>query len=176
MAIRQVFFSFHHQNDIFRVNQIRNSNIIQASNEDKTFHDKAEYEKIMRQDDANIKTWIEKQLKGASVTCVLIGSDTYSREWVKYEIRRSFELDMGIFAVHINDLKSIDGKTSPQGRNPLQHWSYKGTSFENLFTTYDPQSFIKSSQMMTTKEVSAYDIIVSNIGKWAEEAAKQVGR
>ncbi|MEM8728219.1 MAG: TIR domain-containing protein, partial [Chlamydiota bacterium] len=67
--VRQVFFSFDYD-DIWVVNQIRNMGTFEKENQ---FLDHAEFEKLKRSDDKEIKIWIDKQMKGASVTCVLIG-------------------------------------------------------------------------------------------------------
>ncbi len=166
---RRVFFSFQYSNDIFRVNNIRKMNQFESSND---FHDHASHEKIMRGTKESIQKWIDNQLNGASVTCVLIGSDTINSEWVKYEIRRSYELKMGIFAVNIHNLKHIDGTTSAKGRNPLSHWSANGISFENIYKTYNPLDH--TNQILT--DTWAYNAVKDNIGNWAEAAALQVNR
>lgn len=102
---RKVFFSFHYTNDIWRVSQVRNSWRITKGNETQPFYDKADWEKIKKSSDKAIENWIEQQLKGCSVTVVLIGSETASREWVLHEIKRSYELGKGIIGVYIHNLK-----------------------------------------------------------------------
>nr|WP_287073943.1 TIR domain-containing protein [Mesorhizobium sp.] len=37
-------------------------------------------------------------MKGTSVTFVLFGAETYNREWVRHEIRRSYQLGKGMLA------------------------------------------------------------------------------
>jgi hypothetical protein len=64
------------------------------------FYDGADFEQVKRRA-GGIQNWIEEQLKGCSVTAVLFGAETYHRPWVKYEIKRSFELKMGILAIDI---------------------------------------------------------------------------
>tara|TARA_R110000744_G_scaffold355282_1_gene461798 strand:+ start:352 stop:582 length:231 start_codon:yes stop_codon:yes gene_type:complete len=71
---RKVFFSFKFKEDNWRVGQIRNIGQFEITNE---FYDHAEYEKIKLQNEFTIKRWINKQLNGASVTCVLIGEKTH---------------------------------------------------------------------------------------------------
>jgi hypothetical protein len=165
---RQVFFSFKYE-DIFKVMRVRNINQFSLANE---FHDSAEYEKIMRETDTKIENWIEKQLKGASVLCVLIGKNTFDSKWVKYEIGRAFELKMGIFAIHINNLKDNNGNTTTEGQNPLKHWKVKdGDGFETIYKTYNPANLT-----INRADGWAYNVIKDNIGQWVESAAKQVGR
>lgn len=46
--------------------------------------------------DENIKRWINEQLKGASVTVVLIGYKTSESKWVQYEIMESISDRKGL--------------------------------------------------------------------------------
>lgn len=115
---RKIFFSFHYAKDAQRVATVRNSNII-GNFEKSPFYDKAEWETIKRNGDSAIQNWIDKQLLGTSVTVVLIGTETYMRRWVKYEIAKSIELGKGLIGVHINGIKDWAGKTENLGKNPL---------------------------------------------------------
>ena len=101
---RRVFFSFHYDRDIRRVVQVRNSWIVRAGNETQTFMDKAEWESIKRTGAQAIEKWIDKQLNGTSVTVVLIGAETYDREWVKHEIKRSYELGKGMLGIFVHSV------------------------------------------------------------------------
>lgn len=62
----------------------------------------AGWESIKRQGDQAIHNWIENQLNGTSVTVVLIGSETSTRRWVKYEIKRSVERGKGLSGIDIS--------------------------------------------------------------------------
>ncbi len=99
---RRAFFSFHYEKDIFRVSQVRNSGMTKGGYQQSGFIDHADWEQLKRQGDAAIKRWINSQLDGATVTVVLIGSETADRPWVNYEIRRSHELGMGLLGIHIH--------------------------------------------------------------------------
>lgn len=115
---RKVFFSFHYKRDVWRVSKVRNSGVI--GNFDKSpFYDKAEWEKLKLQGDAAVKSWIDNQLSGTSVTVVLVGAETYSRRWVKYEISKSIELGKGLLAINISGIKDRDGNTDTMGTNPV---------------------------------------------------------
>lgn len=109
--VKRVFFSFHFQNDIFRANQVRNSWMPEGT-EKAGFIDKAEFEKVERNGDDAIKDWIDKQLKGTSVTVVLIGSQTLRRKYVQYEIIQSHKRGNKIIGVKIGGLKDINSDTS----------------------------------------------------------------
>jgi hypothetical protein len=107
---RRVFFSFHYQEDIFRVNVIRNSNVV-SGNAAAGFHDASLWEKTKRKGDAAIKHLIDQGLRGTSVTCVLIGQSTAKRKYVTYEIEQSVRKGNGLLGVHINDIADIKGNT-----------------------------------------------------------------
>jgi hypothetical protein len=86
--VRKVFFSFHFQAYAWRVGQVRNSWLTRG--ETTTFLDSADWEKVKRGGDRAIKNWIDGQLKGTSVTVLLIGADTAGREYVNHEITESY--------------------------------------------------------------------------------------
>lgn len=115
---RKVFFSFHYSRDAWRVGQVRNCNVVSGYDKN-PFYDKAGWETIKRQGNDAIKNWIEKQLNGTSVTVVLIGKETSTRPWVKYEIKRSIELGKGLIGIDISKIKDRDGNTDETGSNPL---------------------------------------------------------
>lgn len=121
---RKVFFSFHYDRDSWRVAQVRNSNVV-SSYAKNPFFDKADWESIKRQGDDAIKAWIDDQLKGTSVTVVLLGKETGNRKWVKYEIQQSVALGKGLIGIDISKIKDSQGQTDETGPNPLP----KGTPY-----------------------------------------------
>ena len=50
-----------------------------------------------------------------------MGSETYKRKWVRYEILKSFIKGNYIFAVHINKIKDKNRNTKAYGKNPLEY-------------------------------------------------------
>ena len=72
--IRSVFFSFKYK-DVSRAMVARNSWVTQGK-EAAGFIDAADFEKLERQGDTAIQNWIDSQLKGTSVTVVLVGKET----------------------------------------------------------------------------------------------------
>lgn len=156
---RKVFFSFHYERDIRRIQQVRNSWVIREHGEAQPFYDGADFEDAKRRA-GGIEKWIEDQLRGCSVTAILFGAETYSREWVKHEIKRSYQLKMGMLAIDIHNVRDPINGTDRAGRNPLEHWNADGTPFTSIYRTYD---WIR-------------DDGYNNIGRWIESAAKAVGR
>lgn len=117
MAGRQTFFSFHYERDVWRASQVRNSAKVDASAA-AGWNDKSLWEEAKAKGDAAIKRLINDGLNGTSVTAVLIGAETASRRWVKYEIEQSIERGNGILGVRIHHLKDKDLKTDTQGLVP----------------------------------------------------------
>src|SRR5690348_2423591 len=102
---RRVFFSFHFD-DVWAANIVRNSNVVKAQYEpaSRAFFDKSLWEETKKQGDRAIRKMIDDGLDGSSVTCVLIGQQTWARPWVRYELLKSFERGNGILGVHIHDI------------------------------------------------------------------------
>ena len=143
--------------------QVRNAWVARPKGEAQPFYDKAEFEKVKARV-GGIERWIEQQLKGTSVTVVLFGAKTYKRKWVLYEIKRSQQLDKGILAIDIHNVKDPQQGADVQGRNPLDYCSiYKNgrdTKFSSIYKTYD---WVRDN---------GYD----NLSAWIESAAKVAGR
>ena len=108
---RRVFFSFHYDHDIWRANQVRNCNVV-AGVDIAGFFDHSEYEEAKKSGSEGIKRMILKNLKNTSVTVVLIGTETASRPWVKYEIAKSIEQKNGLLGIYIHHLKDQDSQSS----------------------------------------------------------------
>ena len=144
---RRVFFSFKYE-DVSRAMVVRNSWVTQ-SREAAGFVDAADFEELERQGDAAIQRWIDGQLKGTSVTVILVGEETCDSRWVKYEIEKSEEVGNGLLGIDISKIKDLNGNTSERcGKIP------KGYSFY-LWNKDDGYN---------------------NMGDWIEEAAKAAGR
>lgn len=120
---RRVFFSFHYQQDIWRANQVRQSWRFRCENEREAegFFDGSLWENSKRQGDDNLMALIREGMKNTSVTCVLAGTYTYSRRWVRYEIARSLVKGNGLLAVKIHGLADRNGYGSEEGPNPLDN-------------------------------------------------------
>jgi len=103
--MRKVFFSFD-WDDVWEVNQVRNSWVTKGNYEAAGFMDKADIEEVKLKTTQEIKKWIIKQLEGTSVTCVLIGEKTAYSKWVSYEILISRVVKRnGLLGVYIGSSK-----------------------------------------------------------------------
>ena len=133
---RRVFFSFHYQRDVWRVNQIRSiPNITGCAAAG--FQDSSLWEEAKRQGDAAIKKLIDEGLANTSVTVVCVGAKTAGRKYINYEIDRSIARGNGIVAVQIHHLKDNNGNTDVPGAIPSKieangYKAYKYVDYERL--------------------------------------------
>src|SRR5580704_2377543 len=114
---RRVFFSFHYQRDLWRVNVVRNSGAIESIAAG-GFHDASLWEETRRKGDVAVKKLIDSGLDSTTVTVVLIGAETANRKYVSYEIEQSAARENGILGIRINNIKDKDGRIDLPGPVP----------------------------------------------------------
>jgi hypothetical protein len=115
---RRTFFSFHYQLDVWRASVVRKSSFLQEAVEAEWI-DASIWEDAKATSDAAVKKLIDGGLRNTSVTAVLIGSKTASRQWVNYEIDQSIQRGNGLLGVYIHNIKDDNQKTATKGTNPL---------------------------------------------------------
>jgi len=117
---RRAFFSFHYEPDIYRVNVVRNSGLTHDVDSRDSFFDGGLWESAKSKNDDSLKTLIRTGMAGNSVVCVLAGSSTWARRWVRYEIARAVVEERGLVTVHINNIICMKALApSVRGLNPL---------------------------------------------------------
>lgn len=131
--VRRVFYSFHYELDSWRTAQVREIGAI-AGSKAATDND---WEAVKRGGDAAIKRWIAREMKGRSCTVVLIGTDTANRKWIRYEIIKSWNDNMGVVGIRIHGLKDQDGHTSLKGKNPFDYIGQK-KKLSSIVKCYNP--------------------------------------
>lgn len=72
-------------------------------NVDVEFQDRHLLDPVDSKDPSYIKRCIGEQIKGTSVTVVLVGEDTAESDWVEWEIKKSLENGNGLLAIKIDD-------------------------------------------------------------------------
>ena len=146
---RRVFFSFHYQRDIWRVNQIRNlPNIVGCAAAG--FVDASLWEEAKKKGDAAIKQLIDEGLRNTSVTVVCVGEKTAGRKYINYEIEQSLARGNGLVAVQIHHLKDQNGQTDQPGTIPSK---------------------------ITKNDFKAYKYVNGErLSDWIEEAARIAGK
>ncbi len=119
---KRVFFSFHYQDVIdFRANVVRNHGSFKLTSQEAGFFDSSMWEEAKKKSDLALKRLINNGLSNTSNTCVLVGTGTYKRPWVRYELLKSYIKGNHILAVHINGIKDKSKKTRYLGKNPLDY-------------------------------------------------------
>lgn len=156
MTKRKVFHSFHFDNDVFRVQQIRNMGIIEG-NEATTPNN---WEQLKRKS-GGVEKWIDDNMFGKSCVIVLIGTETHARPWVKYEIKKAWAEGKGLLGIHIHNLNCLKNGTCSRGKNPFD--SIQFTRRGNIIVpkVYNPDP------------KDAYSVISRNLAAWVEEAIAQ---
>ncbi|MBX2925420.1 MAG: TIR domain-containing protein [Chitinophagaceae bacterium] len=155
MAKRQIFYSFHYDNDVFRVQQIRNIGALEE-NKPVSVND---WETVKRGGETSIKKWIDENLKYKSCLVVLIGSETANRKWIKYEIEKAWNDGKGILGIYIHNINCMKNGTCSQGLNPFDYvYSQYGTKLSSLVNVYNPNP------------LNAYGDIANNLESWIEDA------
>lgn len=117
---RKVFFSFHYD-DVCRTVQVRQSWRFRRgwAQPSDNFYDKSLWEKSRTESEAYLKGIIRRAMAGSTVTCVLAGSETWDRPYVRFEIAHSLFIKNGLFTVHVHDVQHPQKGTSWPGHNPL---------------------------------------------------------
>lgn len=155
MSRKPVFFSFHYQNDVFRVQQIRNIGVVEG-NQPISPND---WETIKRGGDASIMRWIDDNMKYKQCVIVLVGSDTAHRPWVRYEIEKAWNDGKPIFGIYIHNLNCPRNGIGVMGENPFDSFNFKdGRKLSSVVPCYNP-SFN-----------DAYNSIAQNIDTWINTA------
>lgn len=158
MARKPVFFSFHYENDVMRVQQIRNIGSLEGN----TPVLANEWETVKRGGDSSIKRWIDENMKYKQCVIVLVGKETAERPWVQYEIEKAWKDGKPIFGIYIHNLKCPRSGTSPKGKNPFdQIVLSNGYRLSSFVKCHDPLSY------------DAYNDIAKNMDKWVSAAIAQ---
>lgn len=156
MAKRQIFYSFHFDNDVMRVQQVRNMGVVEG-NKAVSPNDW----ETLRKSSASVERWIDDNMKGTSCVVVLIGSETYQRPWVQYEIKKAWESGKGLLGVHIHNLKCPNQGLGRKGRSPFDGLTFKRGGQIVVPAVYDPSAS------------DAYTDISRNLPTWIERAIAQ---
>ncbi len=158
MAKRQIFYSFHFDNDVMRVQQIRNIGALE-DNKPVSIND---WEEVKKKGKASIEKWIDDNMKYRSCVVVLVGAETANRPWVKYEIEKAWNNGKGLVGIYIHNLKCPRNGKSVKGANPFDQFNFNdGRKLSSVVKCHDPSSY------------DAYNDIKNNIETWVEQAIQQ---
>ncbi|MFA5204023.1 MAG: TIR domain-containing protein [Lentisphaeria bacterium] len=188
---KRVYFAFHYQDVIdFRANVVRKHNVIEGV-EEAGYYDASIWEEAKKKGDLALKRMINSELERTSVTAVLIGTNTYARPWVRYEILKSVERRNKIIGIHINSVKGKDQQIKHSGANPFDFLCIlvspdgkKATPYEfngsqwviysklNSFDIPEQPSNLRGTYIMLSQCFSVYDWVsndgYNNFERWVE--------
>ena len=154
---RQIFYSFHYDNDVFRVQQIRNMGSLEE-NKPVSAND---WEAVKKGGDKAIEKWIDDNMKYRSCVVVLVGEETYKRPWVMYEIRKAWKDKKGLIGIYIHNLKDPKTGKCTKGINPFDQITFTdGTKLSSAVSCHNPDA------------IDPYNNIKDNIENWVEKAIK----
>jgi hypothetical protein len=103
---RRIFISYQHSDQM----KAKGFNLLQWNkNVDLEFVGRHLLDPVDSNNEPYIKQKILEQLKGSSVTIVLVGKETHKSEWVKWEIERSVDKDNpnGVLAIRLDDSATL---------------------------------------------------------------------
>jgi len=157
---KSVFYSFHFDNDVFRVQTIRNIGSLQ----DNSPVSANDWESVRRGGDAATRRWIDQAMNYRKCVVVLIGSETAYRPWVRYEIEKAWADGRGLLGINIHNLTCMKTRSTCQkGPNPFDYVRTNGGALSSKVRVYDP--FF----------IDAYKEIASNIEGWVDRAINERG-
>lgn len=151
---KQVFYSFHFDNDVMRVQQIRNIGVID-DNKPVSVND---WEQVRRGGPKAIQKWIDENMKYKNCVVVLVGSETANREWVRYEIKKAWNDGRGLVGIHIHNIKCPRNGIGTPGKNPFDQFTVSGKPLSSIVICFNPSSY------------DAYGDIKNNLERLVEEA------
>jgi hypothetical protein len=102
---------------------VRNSHIVEGI-EKAGFFDASIWEEAKNQDPESLKRLIDAELKYTTVTAVLIGTNTWWRRWVRYEIMKSATRGNLLVGIHINNIRDRYQQVKPLGPSPFDNVGY----------------------------------------------------
>jgi hypothetical protein len=152
---RKVFYSFHYDNDVFRVQQIRNMGVLEGN----TPVTANAWETVKKGGKKAIEDWIEDNMHGKSCVVVLVGTNTHERPWIQHEILKAWNDGKGLVGIYIHNLKDPKTGTCTKGTNPFDQFTFEdGSKLSSVVSCHSPKS------------TDAYNDIEENIDKWIEKA------
>lgn len=150
---RKIFYSFRFDDDVMRVQQIRNIGVIE---DDKPVTPNR-WEEIKRGGDAAIQRWIDNSIARSECVVVLIGENTSESRWVDYEIRKAWNDGKGLVGIYIHNLKDPRYGPSNRGRNPFEMIELEnGRKLSEYVSVYNP-------------DTDAYNYIAKHLGQIVEK-------
>lgn len=157
--VARCFYSFHYANDAWRASQVRNIRL-EDGNRPATDN---EWEAIKKGGDAAIARWIDSQMEGKSTVIVLIGTETFGRRWINYEIVNGWNRRKALLGIRIHRLLNQYGVQSFRGNSPFEQFNINGVRLDHIVPVLDPGE---------VDSRTAYNAIAQNLAGYIEYAKR----
>ena len=115
---RRTFFSFHYRPDVSRAWVVKNSQIVK-DREDAGFLDSSAFEEAEKENPDSLKRFLRKEMEGSSVVCALVGAETATRPWVRFELLQALWDGRGLLGIRIHNIQDLNRKSAAFGANPF---------------------------------------------------------
>lgn len=154
---KSVFYSFHYDRDVHRVQLVRNINALDAQ----PVLNAQDWETVRQGGETAIKNWIHKQMAYKKAVIVLIGRQTAGRPWVTYEIEKAWTDKKPLLGIRIHGLSSL-GAVDSVGANPFDSANVGSVPvFDPTVTDWTGKIDSKAS----------YNALRNNIESWSTQGA-----
>lgn len=154
---KSVFYSFHYDRDVHRVQLVRNINALESQ----PVLNAQEWETVSDGGQTAIKNWIDKQMAYKKAVIVLIGLQTAGRPWVTYEIEKAWADKRPLLGIRVHGLSSL-GTVDSVGPNPLDKANVGSVP------VFDP-TVVDWNGKIDSK--ATYNALRNNIDSWSDRGA-----
>lgn len=151
---KSVFYSFHYDRDVHRVQLVRNLNALEGQ----PVLNAQEWEKVRARGQKAVLDWIHREMSYKKAVIVLIGKETATRPWVRYEIEKAWADKKPLLGIRIHGLSSL-GNIDVAGSNP-----FTGVAGVSKVPIFDPSSADWSGK---TDSKATYKTLRENIEAWS---------
>jgi len=157
VATKTVFYSFHYERDVSRVQLVRNINALEGQ----PLLNAQEWEEVRGRGQQAVVDWIDKEMRYKRAVVVLIGQETASRPWVVYEIEKAWQEKKPLVGVRVHGLSSF-GSVDRPGTNPFD----KASGVYGI-PVFDPTRTDWSGNIDTK---ATYANLGNNLESWVAQA------
>ncbi|BBZ56035.1 MULTISPECIES: TIR domain-containing protein [Mycobacteriaceae] len=152
---KTVFYSFHYERDVHRVQLVRNIDVLEGQ----PLLNSQDWEKVRGRGQQAIQNWIDEQMRYKRAVVVLVGQQTAGRPWVKYEIQKAWHERKPLLGVRIHGLSSM-GNVDQAGPDPFAATGLGSAGIP----IFDPTR---------TDSQSTYATLRQNLAAWSDQGVKR---
>ena len=150
---QSVFYSFHYDRDVHRVQLVRNIHALEGQ----PLLNAQKWEEVRRKGEQAVRDWIHAQMAYKRAVIVLIGQQTAGREWVNYEINKAWADKKPLLGVRIHGLSSM-GTVDRAGATPF--------SVSSGIPLFDPTVLTWDGKIDSK---ATYSKLVANLEWWSSQ-------